>query len=34
MMRAGEGIVRAGEGTNKKPKFTITFSFFNKHRNK
>ena len=35
MMRAGEGIVRAGEGAKKKqPKFTVTFSSFNKHRNK
>ena len=36
MMRAGEGIVRAGEGngSKRKPKFTVTFSFINKHRNK
>ena len=34
MMRAGEGIVRAGEGARKKPKFAVTFSSFNKHRNK
>ena len=36
MMRAGEGIVRAGEGSGskKKTKFTVTFSSFNKHRNK
>ena len=34
MMRAGKGIVRAGEGAKKKPKFAITFSSFNKHRNK
>ena len=35
MMRAGEGIVRAGEGAKKKtPKFAVTFSSFNKHRNK
>ena len=31
----GEGIVRAGEGSKKKkPKFTVTFSSFNKYRNK
>ena len=34
MMRAGEGIVRAGEGAKKNPKFAVTFSSFNKHRNK
>ena len=34
MMRAVEGIVRAGEGAKKKPKFPVTFSSFNKHRNK
>ena len=36
MMRAGEGIVRAGEGSGSKknPKFTITISSFNKYRNK
>ena len=44
MMRAGEGIIRAGEGSatsrakgegaKKTPKFAVTFSFFNKHRNK
>ena len=34
MMRAGEGIVRAGKGAKKKTKFTVTFSSFNKHRNK
>ena len=34
MMRAGEGIVRAGEGAKKTPKFAVTFSSFNKHRNK
>ena len=40
MMRAGEGIVRAGEGivsvgkgSKKTPKFTVTFSSVNKHRN-
>ena len=30
----GEGIVRAGEGSKKKTKFTVTFSSFNKYRNK
>ena len=25
MMRAGEGIVRAGEGARKTPKFAVTF---------
>ena len=34
MMRAVEGIVRAGEGAKKNPKFPVTFSSFNKHRNK
>ena len=34
MMRAGEEIVRAGEGAKKIPKFAVTFSSFNKHRNK
>ena len=45
MMRAGEGIVRAGDGSatssaegegakKKPPKFAVTFSSFNKHRNK
>ena len=36
MMRAGEGIERAGEGSGSKknPKFTITISSFNKYRNK
>ena len=34
MMRASEGIVRAGEGAKKNPKFAVTFSSFNKHRNK
>ena len=33
-MRAGDGTVRAGSGSKKKTKFTITFSSFNKHRNK
>ena len=33
--RAGDGIVRAGSGNKKKqPKFTVTFSSFNKYRNK
>ena len=30
----GEGIVRAGSGSKKTPKFTVTFSSFNKYRNK
>ena len=35
IMRAGDGIVRAGSGSKKKePKFTATFSSFNKYRNK
>ena len=34
IMRAGDGIVRAGSGSKKKPKFTVTFSSFNKYRNK
>ena len=44
IVRAGEGIVRAGEGSvasrakgegaKKNPKFAVTFSSFNKHRNK
>ena len=34
IMRAADGIVRAGEGSKKNPKFAITFSSFNKYRNK
>ena len=34
IVRAGDGIVRAGEGSKKKTKFTVTFSSFNKYRNK
>ena len=34
IMRAGNGIVRAGSGSKKKTKFTVTFSSFNKYRNK
>ena len=44
IMRAGDGIVRAGsgsvanrangDGSKKKTKFTVTFSSFNKYRNK
>ena len=44
IMRAGDGIVRAGEGSiasrakgegsKKTPKFTVTFSSFNKYRNR
>ena len=31
----GDGIARAGEGSKKKtPKLTVTFSSFNKNRNK
>ena len=32
--RAGKGIVRASKGSKKTPKFTVTFSSFNKYRNK
>ena len=34
IVRAGDGIVRAGKGSKKKTKFTVTFSSFNKYRNK
>ena len=34
IMCAGDGIVRAGSGSKKTPKFTVTFSSFNKYRNK
>ena len=34
MMRVGDRTVRAGEGSKKNPKFTVTISSFNKHRNK
>ena len=34
IMHAGDGIVRAGSGSKKKIKFTITLSSFNKYRNK
>ena len=34
IVRAGNGIVRTGSGSKKKPKFTVTFSYFNKYRNK
>ena len=35
IMRAGDGIVRAGSGSKKTTtKFTVTFSSFNKYRNK
>ena len=44
IMRAGDGTVRAwsgsvasrakGDGSKKKPKFTVTFSSINKYRNK
>ena len=32
-VRAGDGIVRAGQGSKKKPKSTVTFSSINKYRN-
>ena len=32
IMRAGDGIVRGGSGSKKTPKFTVTFSSFNKYR--
>ena len=34
MIRAGDGIVRADEGSKEKPKFTVIFSSINKYRNK
>ena len=37
IMRAGEGSVACrakGQGSKKNPKFTVTFSSFNKYRNK
>ena len=34
IMQAGDGILRAGSGSKKTPKFAITFSSFNKYRNK
>ena len=34
IIRAGDGIVRAGSGSKKKTKLTVTFSSFNKYRNK
>ena len=34
IMRAGDGIVRAGQGSKKTPKFTVTFLSINKYRNK
>ena len=34
IMRAGDGIVCAGPESKKKTKFTVTFSSFNKYRNK
>ena len=33
IIRAGDGIVRAGERSKKNPKFTVTFPSFNKYRN-
>ena len=34
IMRAGDGIVRAGSWSKKNPKFTVTFSSANEYRNK
>ena len=34
IMRTGDGIVRAGSGSKKKTKFAVTFSYFNKYKNK
>ena len=34
IVRAGDGIVRAGKGSKKKTKCTVTFSSFNKYKNK
>ena len=34
IMRAGDGIVCAGCRKKQQPKFTVTFSSFNKYRNK
>ena len=34
IMRAGDGIVLAGSGSEKSPKFTITISSISKYRNK
>ena len=34
IIRVGDGKVRAGSGSKKTPKFTITFSSINKYRNK
>ena len=34
IMRAEGGILRAGNGNKKRPKFAITFSSINKYRNK
>ena len=37
IMRAGEGSIMSkakGNGSKKNPKFTVTFSSFNKYRNK
>ena len=34
IVRAGDEIVRAGSGSKKPPKFTVTFSSANKYRNK
>ena len=34
LLTGEKGIVRAGEGSKKKTKFTVTFSSFSKYRNK
>ena len=34
IVRAGDGIICAGEGSKRTPKFTVTFSSFNKYGNK
>ena len=34
IVKASDGIVRAGEGSKKTPKFTVTFSSINKYRNR
>ena len=33
IVRVGDGIVGTGSGSKKNPKFTVTFSSFNKYRN-
>ena len=34
LLTGGKGMMRAGKGAKKPPKFAVTFSSFNKHRNK